>query len=208
MPCRSTLLVPLVAFAVHAAAIFAPVQAFAADSHSVVSGNVRFQALSPELVRMEYSPKAHFTDEASVAVVGRGSFAGIAAATDEKDGWLNVSTEKMTVSYKLSSGPFSHDNLRIRWRDNTGEHSWRPGDKDDSNLGGVPATLDNRSTAAGHRSRPAEPQRLLLSRRQPHRPVRQGHRLGEAPARRGQPGLVLPRLWQRLRRRACGRWRS
>ena len=45
---------------------------FAADnSASVVNGNVRFQVLSPSLVRLEYSPKSNFVEEASVAVVGR-----------------------------------------------------------------------------------------------------------------------------------------
>ena len=34
------------------------------------------------------------------------------------------------------------------WRDGRGEHEWKPGDADDQNLGGVPASLDNRSTKA------------------------------------------------------------
>ena len=64
---------------------------FAADAAaSVVRGNVRFQVLSPSLVRMEYSPKSSFVDEASVAVVGRSDFSGVAAKTSEKDGWLTL----------------------------------------------------------------------------------------------------------------------
>ncbi len=125
---------------------FSSNKAFAADnSATIIHGNVRFQMLSPSLVRMEYSPTAKFVDDASVAVVGRSSFAGVAPKTAEKDGWLTVATDKMTVSYKLGSGPFSKDNLRIAWSDNLGEHAWRPGDADTKNLGGVPATMDGRS---------------------------------------------------------------
>ena len=122
---------------------------FAANkSATVVSGNVRFQVLSPSLVRMEYSPKSHFVEEASVAVVGRSHFAGVAPKTSQKDGWLVLSTGKMTVSYKLGAGPFTKDNLRIAWSDTSGEHAWKPGDRDAKNLGGVPGTLDNRSMVA------------------------------------------------------------
>src|SRR5450830_1922885 len=108
---------------------FSPDKTFAADnSASVVNGNVRFQVLSPGLVRMEYSPKFHFIDEASVAVVGRSNFSGTVPKTSEKDGWLTLSTEKMAVSYKLGSGPFSQHNLRIACSDKSGEHAWKPGD--------------------------------------------------------------------------------
>ena len=124
-------------------------ETFAADaSASVVRGNVRFQVLSPGLVRMEYSPKSQFVDEASVAVVGRASFSGVAPKIAERDGWLTVATEKLAISYKLGSGPFAKDNLRIAWRDKSGEHAWKPGDQDAKNLGGVPATMDNRSMVA------------------------------------------------------------
>ena len=157
---------------------------FAADaSASVVHGNVRFQVLSPSLVRMEYSPKSSFVDEASVAVVGRSNFAGVAPKTSEKDGWLTLSTEKMTVSYKLGSGPFSKDNLRIAWSDKSGGH-WKPGDQDAKNLGR--AGHDGRPQhGRGDRAWPLEPQRLLLARRQPHRIVRQSDGLGEAAAGEG-----------------------
>jgi alpha-glucosidase (family GH31 glycosyl hydrolase) len=126
-----------------------PDSTFAADnSAAVVRGNVRIQVLSPSLVRMEFSPNSSFVEEASVAVVGRSGFSGVAAKTSEKDGWLTLSTGKMTISYKLGSGPFSKDNLRIEWSDKSGEHAWKPGDQDTRNLGGVPATMDGRSMVA------------------------------------------------------------
>ena len=118
----------------------------AVDSHSVVKGSVRFQVLSAGLVRMEYSPTSSFVDEATVAVVEREEWAKVAPRTEERDGWLVLATAKITLSYKLGSGPFSRENLRIAWKAESGERCWKPGDKDDKNLGGVPATLDNRST--------------------------------------------------------------
>ena len=121
--------------------------AFAAGgAMSIVRGNVRFQALSPSLVRMEYSPTSRFVDEPSTAVVGRDNWAGVAPQVEERAGWLNISTGKLIAGYKLGSGPFSAANLRVTWSDKSGEHSWKPGDKDDKNLGGVPANLDGRST--------------------------------------------------------------
>ena len=117
--------------------------AFAAGGEMpVVRGNVRFQVLSPSLVRMEYSPTSRFVDEPSTAVVGRDNWPGAAPRIVERAGWLSISTGKLTASYKLGSGPFSEVNLRVAWSDKSGEHSWKPGDKDDENLGGVPATLD------------------------------------------------------------------
>ena len=66
----------------------------------------------------------------------------------EEAGWLTVRTEVLSIRYQIGSGPFTPTNLRIVWRDGRGEHQWKPGDADDQNLGGVPASLDNRSTKA------------------------------------------------------------
>ena len=63
-------------------------------------------------------------------------------------GLADVNTGVLSLRYKLDSGPFTTNNLRIEWRDSLGVHQWKPGDADDRNLGGVPASLDNRSTKA------------------------------------------------------------
>ncbi len=120
-------------------------EALVNSSAAVVRGSVRFEVLSPSLVRMEYSPGATFEDRPSVGVVGRDAWPGVTPRTEEKGGWLNVSTDSMTVAYKLDSGAFSSANLRVTWTDKSGRHTWKPGVKDDGNLGGVPASLDNRS---------------------------------------------------------------
>ena len=118
----------------------------AVEERSIIGGSVRFQVLEPGLIRMEYSPAAKFVDDASVAVINRDDWNAPQYDRSEKDGWLIVTTERMTVRYHKDSGPFGADNLAITWIDKSGSRSWKPGDKDDKNLGGVPGTMDNRST--------------------------------------------------------------
>ena len=67
----------------------------------------------------------------------------VALQSKTEGGWLVMSTAKMVVRYKADSGAFSPENLRVSWGR---AHSWKPGDVDDKNLGGVPASMDNRST--------------------------------------------------------------
>ncbi len=128
--------------------VFQSGSASADVSRTVVSGNARFEALTPSLIRMEYSPSARFVDEATVAVVKRDDHAVVPFDTAEKDGWLSISTKEMTARYKVGSGPFTAENLSIAWKDKGADRTWKPGDVDDKNLGGIPASLDNRSTVA------------------------------------------------------------
>lgn len=114
-------------------------------NRSVVNGNARFQVLSPILVRMEYSPGAKFVDEPSVSVINRDDWPGAPFKSEVSDGWLSVVTDRMTVRYKVGSGPFTADNLTITWRDAGGEHKWKLGDKDDANLGGLVGDIAHRT---------------------------------------------------------------
>ena len=115
---------------------------------TVLCGKARFQVLTPAPVRLEYSPSGEFTDAASVVVINREDWPHTPFGRHEADGWVMISTELLNICYQNGSGPFTHDNLRIVWRDGRGEHQWKPGDTDEQNLGGVPASLDNRSTKA------------------------------------------------------------
>lgn len=108
-----------------------------AHATSVVERQVRFQVLEPTLVRMEYSGAAHFVDSSSESVVKR-DWPTLTLQTRRESGWLVIETGKMIVRYQLGSGAFTAANLEVRWKDERGEHSWKPGDKDDKNLGGVP----------------------------------------------------------------------
>ena len=109
-------------------------------------GPARFQVLAPALVRLEYSPSGAFVDAPSVAVINRDDWPHTPVQSREEEGWLILDTEVLSLRYKLGSGPFATNNLRIEWRDDSGRHQWKPGDTDDQNLGGVPGELGNRST--------------------------------------------------------------
>jgi len=110
-------------------------------SAAVRLNHVRFEFLTPSLVRMEYAPSGHFVN-ASTAVIQKRKWAEVNVRTVRKNGWLIAKTSKMTVRYQLHSGAFKSDNLKVTWRDSTGTHSWHPGQKDSLNLGGLPYSLD------------------------------------------------------------------
>ena len=116
----------------------------AAVPASIVRGDARIQILSSGLVRLEYSPTHKFTDLLSVATETR-DLDGAEYHASDGNGWLEVSTEKLTVRYKTGSGPFNSANTSITWRDEFGDHIWKPGDKDDRNLGGVPGDIARRA---------------------------------------------------------------
>ena len=130
-----------------------PATKFDSSSHAgpppaFVRGPARFQVLDAALVRMEYAPRDGFVDAPSVAVINRDRWPQTSARSREEDGWLILNTEALELRYKLDSGPFTNINLRLQWKDGSGSQEWKPGEADGQNLGGVPASLDNRSTKA------------------------------------------------------------
>ncbi|MHB0998381.1 MAG: glycoside hydrolase family 31 protein [Armatimonadota bacterium] len=115
-----------------------------ADNRSVIDGNARFQVLDSGVVRMEYSPTGKFIDTSSTAVIGRDQWSETSFKSEIADGWLNIKTEKLTLKYKVDSGPFTKDNLLVEWQDGANAKSWKTGDKDEQNLGGVPGDIAHR----------------------------------------------------------------
>ena len=110
---------------------------------TVVAGNVRFEFLTPSLVRLEYSPNQQFVD-APTAVIQKRTWPKVAVQSSQADGWLTTKTSSMTVRYRLQSGAFTAQNLEIAWTDGQGTmHKWHPGDHDPLNLGGLPYSLDH-----------------------------------------------------------------
>jgi alpha-glucosidase (family GH31 glycosyl hydrolase) len=105
-------------------------------------GDARFEFLTPSLVRMEYSPTGTFVD-APTAVVQKRDWPAVPVTSTKKDGWLTLSSSAMTLRYKLHSGPFTADNLKVTWKNNGGTHGWQPGDVDTQNLGGLTYSLDH-----------------------------------------------------------------
>src|SRR4051812_37581213 len=82
----------------------------------VVSGKARFEVLSPTVIRTEYAGDGDFVDAGTFNVVGRDDFAPTRYTTSTEDGWLTISTNRLTVKYQVGSGPFTDRNLRIALR--------------------------------------------------------------------------------------------
>ena len=132
--------------------VFSSVKPASAEAKNVVTrGSVRFEILSPNVVRMEYSRDRKFVDAPSVAVENR-NWGTTEFHTADSGGWLEISTSKMKLRYRLGSGAFGPESLLISWPDDPqsgekGDHHWKPGDKDDKNLGGVPGDIAARAVA-------------------------------------------------------------
>lgn len=114
----------------------------------VVSGNMRFTVLTPEMIRIEWSDTKEFEDRASFIVVNR-HLPVPAYTTDTKDGYLYIKTEKMELKYKIGSepvtNPASSQNLKISFNTNGVSDYWYPEKKDPFNLKGTSRTLDHSS---------------------------------------------------------------
>jgi len=121
--------------------------AAAGGTTAVVAGNARFEFLTPTLVRLEYSPSGAFTD-APTAVVQRRDWPPVKVQSHERDGWLTIASDALTVRYRLGSGAFSAATLAVSWQDRSGRtREWHPGEVDRGNLGGLTYSLDNIAAA-------------------------------------------------------------
>src|SRR5664279_5437967 len=88
--------------------------AAAEPKNSVIRGSARFEVLSANVVRMEYSRDRKFVDVPSVAVQNRNWTVPEFHAADS-GGWLEITTSKMKLRYRLGSGTFGPNNLLISW---------------------------------------------------------------------------------------------
>ncbi|MBP5322296.1 MAG: DUF5110 domain-containing protein [Bacteroidaceae bacterium] len=125
-----------------------------ADSDAmVVSGNMRFTVLTPQMIRIQYSPTSRFEDRATFGVVNR-RLPVPAFTVENKDGYLYIRTSALTLRYKEGGKPSpsskSDGVLRIAFEMNGQEVVWYPGKDDALNLRGTMRTLDN---AAGDTKR-------------------------------------------------------
>lgn len=112
----------------------------------VVSGNMRFTVLTPEIIRIEWSDKQTFEDGASFTVINR-KLPVPFFNKEEKDGFLYIKTDKLTLQYRIGSYPETSDpasskNLKITFDLNGKTVIWYPGKKDPLNLKGTCRTLD------------------------------------------------------------------
>ena len=111
----------------------------------VISGNMRFTVLTPEMVRIEWSNNATFEDRASFAIINR-NLPVPTFTTEEKDGYLYIKTSVLTIRYKKGTHPvttpISSTNLRITFDLEGKEVVWYPKKVDNLNLKGTLRTLD------------------------------------------------------------------
>jgi len=112
----------------------------------VISGNMRFTVLTPEMIRLEWSDTKQFEDRASFIVVNR-HLPVPNYTTESKDGYLYITTEKLELQYKVNSNPLtnpaSSKNLKITFELNGVPTVWFPGKTDPFNLKGTLRTLDH-----------------------------------------------------------------
>jgi hypothetical protein len=87
-----------------------------ADRHAVRSGDARFEVLSPTLIRMEYAGDGKFTDAPTFNAVGRDGFGRTRFTRRVAGGWLTITTDRVTLRYKVGSGPFTPRNVSVRLR--------------------------------------------------------------------------------------------
>ncbi len=105
--------------------------------------NVRFTLVDESTVRMEYAPDGKFIDNKSFVAVER-NYAQVKHTRKVSGKKLTIATSQLTLTYKIGSGAFAKDNLKIAGTKAAGtrEISWVPGMQQKSNLKGTYRTLD------------------------------------------------------------------
>jgi hypothetical protein len=80
---------------------------------TVVAGDARFEVLTPEVIRLEYSPDGSFLNEPTFTVLDRDL--PVPAYTEtESNGWLQLRTSAVVLRYKLGSGAFSPQDTTLQ----------------------------------------------------------------------------------------------
>ena len=151
-----TLFICLVSAAMSAGA--EPVSNPVADPAAmVVSGNMRFTVLTPEMIRIEWRSgnDKNFEDNATFAVINRRLPVPQYQTSEDAD-FLYITTDKLKLQYRKGTfpgtfNPASSQNLKITFQMDGRTVTWYPWKKDALNLKGTKRTLD---TASGDNQRP------------------------------------------------------
>ncbi len=106
----------------------------------IVSGNARFTVITPNCIRLEYSPNAQFIDAPSLFAAGRA--APVPARVKQAAGRVTISTGAIRLTYTPDGHPFSPANLHADIRRGAQTVRWTPGAANPGNLGGTIRTLD------------------------------------------------------------------
>lgn len=121
-----------------AAALLAAPAASAQRSSVVVDGSVRFEAITPTLIRLEHSPRGRFEERPTQTTVG-GLRGGARLETTVRGGVRVIRTSRLTLRWKRGSGPLDRGDLRVR----LGKRGFSPAlGPDPRQLGGWRRSLD------------------------------------------------------------------
>jgi alpha-glucosidase (family GH31 glycosyl hydrolase) len=108
----------------------------------IVKDDIRITVLTSGCFRLEWSEDKKFEDRASLTFVNRRTDVP-KYSVEEREGFLEIKTDAMTLRYKLGSGKFTNDNLTIDVHSPGFQKTWHFGDIDDKNLLGTARTLDH-----------------------------------------------------------------
>ncbi len=78
----------------------------------VLSGEARFEVVTPTLVRLQHAVGGRFDDRPTTTTVPR-TGAPPAYTVDHVDGWLVLRTDRLTLRYREGSGSFTPDDLSV-----------------------------------------------------------------------------------------------
>ena len=103
---------------------------------------VRFTVITEGVIRMEYAPRGHFVDNASLVAVIR-DYPAVDFKVNNGE-ILEITTAKLQLQYRKGSGAFTADNLSIRSLNGIAPgFTWKPGMVQQNNLKGTYRTLDH-----------------------------------------------------------------
>jgi len=108
---------------------------------TVTFGNARFTVLTPEVIRMEWSEDAKFTDNASLTFVNRNLEVPKFSKKASKNA-IEIKTEMLTMVYKSLTDSFSSKNLTVTFLMDGKPVKWAPGTPNKGNMLGTTRTLD------------------------------------------------------------------
>lgn len=78
----------------------------------VVSGDARFEVVTPTLVRVQHAAGGAFDDRPTTTTVPRNTVPP-PYTVEHADGWLVVRTDRLTLRYREGSGAFTPDDLSV-----------------------------------------------------------------------------------------------
>ena len=122
-----------------AVAMFVALLASAQSNVAYQDAQVRFTVVTDGVIRLEWQPEGKFTDNASFVASER-DYPQVDYKVRKRGKNVEVTTSKMTLTYKMNSGKLTADNLTIKAAD--GFFTWKPGMKQKENLKGTFRTLD------------------------------------------------------------------